>query len=68
MTRTLVFIPFLFQENITQKNYLIIFECVDKLSRKNISEKKYWIGTTNLDYEFRLSSKIWTGNLMDSNL
>ena len=41
--RTLVFTLFVFQENITQKNYLI-FECVDKLSRKNISEKNIGFG------------------------
>ena len=35
------------------KNYLIIFECVDKLSRKNYIWVKYWIWSWRyLDYEF----------------
>ena len=46
----MVFTLFLFYENITQKNYLIIFECVVKLSRKNIYLRKIF----DLDYEFRL--------------
>ena len=41
---------FLFLENITQKNYSIIFERVDKLSRKDIYLRKI----LDLDYEFRL--------------
>ena len=50
---TLMFVLF-FWENITLKIYLIIFECVDKLSRKNISEENIGFGladiwTTNSD-------------------
>ena len=41
---------FLILENITQNNYLIIFERVDKLSKKNIYLRKI----LDLDYEFRL--------------
>ena len=43
-------VHFLFSENITQKNYLIIFECVDKLSRKKIYLRKI----LDLYYEFGL--------------
>ena len=48
---------FLFYENITQKNYLIIFEHVDKLSRKNIYLKKI----LDLGYKFGLCEPPFTG-------
>ena len=44
------------------ENYLIIFERVDKLSRKNIYIwRKHWIWATNLDY-YATFYWIWTRN------
>ena len=59
-----MFALFSFSENITQKNYLITFDCVDMLSRKSIYLRK--ILTMDLDY----ITFYWilTGNLLDSDL
>ena len=50
-----------FYENITQKNYLIVFEHVDKLSKKNI----YLSNILDLDLKI-FGLRIWTAlNLLD---
>ena len=45
-----MFTLFSFSENITWKNYLIIFEHVNKLSRKNVGLEN--TRTKNLDYNY----------------
>ena len=50
-----------FYENITQKNYSIVFECVEKLSKKNI----YLSNILDLDLKI-FGLRIWIAlNLLD---